>query len=50
MGELKFFDVMRKPSRNRRPNADEVFPFERLIDEITGADDLRNGLPFEWTD
>jgi hypothetical protein len=50
MGQTVFFDVMRRPPRNRRPRADEVYTFEQAIAEITLTYDLRNNPPFEWAD
>jgi hypothetical protein len=50
MGDAVFFDVQRRPPRNRRPRPDEVFTFEQAVAEITLTYDLRNNPPFEWAD
>ena len=47
-GTTAFFDVMTRPPRNRRPNANEVISFDQLASEITKTYDQRNDPPFEW--
>ena len=47
-GELRLFDVMCPPPRNRRPQSHETLALEDVLAEIRITYDSRNNPPFEW--
>lgn len=48
--DVRFFDVMQAPPRNRRLRANEGLSYGAVLAEIREAYDKRNVVKFEWAD